>query len=459
MQTATTPVRRGSSSVEVGKRFLDYYRSRGYAVIPGSSLLDPSVPMSFVMSAGLVQVETSAELHGGRTQDRYALLQNCFRYFDLDSVGHSDAHLSFFQMPGAFTFGPMEKQESIGQIWGLLMGVYGFSPKSLWVTYFAGGEVGGHAFDPDVETRRAWLGAGVHPDRIVALGAEHNFWKQGASVVGEEHAPKCGPNTEVFFDLGVHLSCSTTCAPGCRCGRFVEFLNTLFITMHIDDESGVVRPLVDPFTETVVGAERVAMLLQGAASVFEIDGIQPLVECVRGYAREPIVQVSDRVRHERVLADHMRALLYLVADDAPPPGKGGRARLMRKLVRGMLTGQKLLGIADPVFVKSLAEVALQLYASQDPRLPKARETLLQYVAEESKRFEHTLKRGRRRLDRLLKQAGDGYISGKDMVELEKHYGVPEPLLEAILIQKKIQFSRQAYQAAHARWRRAVVGTN
>ena len=103
----------------------------------------------------------------------------------------------------------------------------------------------------DREVWGTWRSLGLPPERIVALGAEHNFWKQGASVVGEEHVPKCGPNTEVFFDQGAHLACGSTCRPGCNCGRFVEFLNMLFITWHIEDEAGIVRPLEEPFTETI----------------------------------------------------------------------------------------------------------------------------------------------------------------------------------------------------------------
>ncbi|HEY72314.1 MAG TPA: hypothetical protein G4N99_03500 [Thermoflexia bacterium] len=453
------PTRQALDSAKVGQRFLEYYQADGYEVIPGSSLLDPSVPMSFVMSAGLAQVETSAMLRGGRVGDRYALLQNCFRYFDLVNVGESDIHLSLFQMPGAFTFGPVSKRDTIARIWGLLTKAYGFHPDSLWVTYFAGDEVAGHTFGPDLETYQAWRRAGVPPDRIVGLGAEHNFWKQGASVVGAEHVPKCGPNTEVFFDRGAHLSCGATCCPGCGCGRFVEFLNTLFITLHIDDDTAIVKPLEEPFTETVVGTERVAMLLQGASSVFEIDSVQPLIEHVRDFTQAQALPVADRIRHERILVDHIRALLFLVADGAPPPGKGGRARLMRKLVREMLTSQKLLDIPDPAFIRSLVESTLDLYTDQHPRLSSAQNKLLEYVTDERGRFERTLQAGRRQLDRLLTRQGKRHISGEDMLDLEKRHGVPEPLLEVILTQRQVRFSQQAYRAAHARWRRAVVGAN
>jgi alanyl-tRNA synthetase len=433
-----------ASANKVGERFGEYYESLGYKVIPGSSLLDPSVPMTFVMSAGLVQVETSARLHGGRTESRYALIQNCFRYFDLANVGSSAAHLSLFQMPGAFTFGPLSKRDSIAQIWQLLTQVYGFPPKSLWATYFAGGQVARRWFEPDVESQRAWREVGPPDSRIVGLGGEHNFWKQGAGVVSAEQMLKCGPNTEVFFDRGLHLSCGPTCRPGCRCGRFVEFLNTLFITLHIDEHTNVVKPLEEPFTETVIGAERVAMLLQGVSSVYEIDSIRPLIERVRAYVWAHNLTTADQIRHECTLADHVRAILFLTADGAPPPGRGGRARLMRKLVREMLTSQMLLGIGDSGFISSLAQTAVSLYGEQQPQLFAAQARVSSYVATEQNRFERTLEDGRHHLNRILNRRGNREFGPQDALEMERRHGVPRPLLEAMLVQQKVDFSRLVY---------------
>ncbi len=135
------------NAASISRSFLNYFESHGYKTIPGSSLLDPSVPMSFVMSAGLVQVERSAARQGGRMHDRYVLLQNCFRYFDLDTIGDSAYHLTLFHMAGAFSFGDVNRINCISNIWDLLARVFGLSPESLWVTYFRGGEVGGHFFE------------------------------------------------------------------------------------------------------------------------------------------------------------------------------------------------------------------------------------------------------------------------------------------------------------------------
>ena len=444
-------------SVEIGQHFVQHYQANGFQVLPGSSLLDPSVPMTFVMSAGLAQVETSAMQQGGRTGDRYVLLQNCFRHFDLDAVGESDLHLSLFEMPGAFSFGTVRRTDVIQQIWRLLTERLGFEAANLWVTCFAGDEVAGHWFDRDEETYRAWRGVGLPPGRIVGLGAGDNFWKQGAAIVGQEHVHKCGPNTEVFFDRGPHYSCGPDCRPGCRCGRFVEFVNILFISLHIEDELDTIRLLDEPFTETVMGTERVAMLLQGKPSVFEIDSIRPLVEHVRRFYQRAQPQSPVRAaKSERVIADHIRALLFLVADGAPPPGRGGRSRLMRILIRQTVTHQKLLSIRDEAFIPSLVDAALELYGDQHPRLQNGRDRLLDYLSEEGQRFERTLHICQRQLDRLLKHNGGDFVSGEQALSLVKRHGFPLPLLEAALAQREVRFNKQAYWEAHARWRQAVV---
>lgn len=457
MNSQALPIGQAFSPGNISRSFLDYYAPAGYRAIPGSSLLDPSVPMSFVMSAGLVQVERSVGQRDSGKERCFTLLQNCFRYFDLSTVGKSDIHLSLFQMAGAFTFGPMSQRDSILQTWQLLTEVYGFPPEALWVTYFAEGIIAGYYFGPDTETYAAWQEVGLPPERIIGLGRKDNFWKQGASVVGEEHVAKCGPNTEVFFDRGADLQCSPTCKPGCQCGRFVELVNTLFITLHIDEQADVVKPLENPFTETVIGVERAAMVLQRKSSVFEIDPLSLLIDHIRKFVDEANLCLDDCLIYERVLADHVRALLFLVADGAPPPGKGGRARLMRKLTRNIFVSQKMLGIPNDTLIPSLVDITIKFHASQHPQLPAGRSKLLAYLNYEHQRFERTIKSGYRQLNYILNRRQNKAISGDDILTLEKEHGFPLPLLKSVLKQRQIRFSHQAYQMAHDRWRDMVVG--
>lgn len=438
-------------SFDIGQRFLRYYQDDGFKLLSGTSLLDPSVPMTFVMSAGLGQIEELAE-QGNQNGSRYVLLQKCFRHFDLDRIGQTNVHLSLFEMPGAFSFGQDDRKETLERIWLFLTEELGFDRRWLWATYFAGGEILGHQLDADNETYQAWQRIGLPSSRIVALGVDDNFWKQGTGISGGQVLRKCGPTTEVFFDRGLEWSCGPDCRPGCGCGRFIEFVNSLFIFSRVDEKTQSLVTLDEPFTETVIGNERAAMLLQEKSSVFEIESIAPLVELVQSFYERKFSDAVDGVRSERVIVDYIRALLFLTADGAPPPGKGGRYRIMRMLIRRVLTHQKVLEITDPSFVPSLIDATIELYQSDYPEVKEGHTCLLTYLATEGARFERTLSTAHRQLDRLIQREGNGSISGEQALKLVKNHGFRLPLLEFTLAQKGIQFSRQEYEQALARWR-------
>jgi alanyl-tRNA synthetase len=443
------------NSFEISDRFVRYYQNRGFELLPSASLLDPSIPMTFVMSAGLVQVEMSLDQLGHSDDgDFYVLRQNCFRHFDLDSVGKSNVHLSLFEMPGAFTFGLNDKAMAVQQVWDLVTKTLEIDPARLWVTYFGGGTKGGHQFPPDVETYQAWRQIGLPEERIVALGPNDNFWMQGGGIDGHEPSRKCGPNTEVFFDRGEDLRCSAECRPGCRCGRFVEFANSLFIFAEVDEETGALRPMDRPFDETVIGTERVAMISQGKASVFEIDCIRPLVDKVRFFCSgSDADDWTDRA--VQIISDYVRALLFLIADGAPPPGKGGRQRIVKLLIRGVVTQQRILGISSSSFLPELIDTIITTYGEQYPKLADGRQLLLDYFAGERMRFEKTLQKGYRRLDRLV-ETSKRAPSGEQMVDLVKKHGFPLPLIKAALHQRGFDFEDQAYHNALMKWRESHI---
>jgi alanyl-tRNA synthetase len=438
------------NSFEISEKFVRYYQNRGFELLPRASLLDPSIPMTFVMSAGLVQVEMSLDQLGHSNGDSYVLCQKCFRHFDLDNIGKSNVHLSLFEMPGAFTFGSNGKATTVQRMWDLVTKALEIDPARLWVTYFAGGTKGDHQFPPDVETYQAWRRIGLPEERIVALGPSDNFWMQGGGIDGHEPSPKCGPNTEVFFDRGEDLRCSPECWPGCRCGRFIEFANSLFIFAEVDEETGALRPMDRPFNETVIGTERVAMISQGKASVFGIDCIRPLVDKVRSFCNgSDADDWTDRAA--QIISDYVRALLFLVADGAPPPGKGGRQRIVKLLIRGVMTQQRILGISTSVFLPELIDTITTTYSERYPELADGRQLLLDYFAGERVRFEKTLQNGYRRLDRLV-QKSKRTPSGEQMVDLVKKHGFPLQLIRMALHQRGLDFEDRAYQNALMKWR-------
>lgn len=435
-------------TAEISDRFRQYYMEIGFTGLPRASMLHPSVPMAFVMSAGLPQIETS--LAGHRVGSSYVLVQTCFRHFDMAKIGQSCIHTSLFEMPGAFVFGRTSKQVVLERMWRLIVSVLGLPADRLWVTYFAGGEVCGIRLRQDEEAFRIWQEIGVPTDRLIGLGTDDNFWKQGGTLGGVR---KCGPNTEIFYDRG--QSCGANCRPGCSCGRFVEVSNSLFIQSALHSARKEIHPLQTPFTETVVGSERLSMVLQDKKSVFEIDSLWPIVHTIQQFEQAEGLPADEIWESEQVLADHTRALLFLVSDGAPPPGKGGRRRIMRQLVRRSLTHQSVLGIHDPSFLEELLSTVIALNPDW-PTLSSARYRLMSYFEEESGRFNQTMMRGKRQLEELLAYRGVSELSYEQILDIEKGMGYPSILAGLELRKRGIPFSRLDYRKALTLWNEQVI---
>ncbi len=434
-----------------GEAFLRYYQHAGYDALPRGSLLDPALPMTFVGSAGLSQIETAIEQGEDRAGERYVLRQTCFRHFDMEQVGASAAHLSLFDMAGAFAFGEIRREPALRHIWSYLTETIRLDPRPLWATYFHGGTIDGHLFEADSETRDIWERLGMSPAQLVGVGVEAGFWKQGGGLHGRDRFRKCGPTTEVFVDRGAASGCGEGCQPGCRCGRFVELANILFIHAQIDQETLALRPLVTPFAETVIGVERVAMVAQRLPSVFDLPPYADSIAIIRRAAPS----FSDSARFEmgaRIIADHLRALLFLVADGAPPPGKGGRARIMKVLIRGVLTHAKLIAIAPAALLPPLHDLLCAAHRRDFPAVERARSKVLAYIRQEELRFERTLSAGERYLDQFVGNQPEQRISGRQAVECVKRHGIPLPLLEAKIAQRQILFSPHDYQEAYRFWK-------
>ncbi len=392
--------------------------------------------MTFVMSAGLTQIEIAIEQGQGHAGERYALSQTCFRHFDQEKIGTSPVHLSLFRMCGAIHFGATSRKDTIKKIWGFLTDDLGLDKEQLRVTCFAGGESDGHKFEKDSEAIQTWQALGLSPAQIVNVGIDGGFWKQGGGISGRERFRKCGPSTELFFDRGPEWRCGGACQAGCQCGRYIEVANVLSIHSQIDLTTQSLAPLANPFDEAVIGVERLAMVLQAQSSVFGIECLAPLVKLAQAYQTSSLG--LEKVGSEWVIADHIRALLFLAADGAPPPGKGGRAGIIRKLIRAILTQQKRLGISQNDFIPSLIGATFDLYKNQHPNLKEGQERLLTFFATESDCFEQTLSRGYRKLDRLVQRSGNGSISEQQVIDLVKNSGVPLSLLEIELAQRSIK---------------------
>jgi len=408
----------------IQEQFIAFFARQNFQLLPTAPMLHPSIPMSFVMNAGLVQVETVLTQLNLKQGERFTLIQNCFRHFDLDTVGTTPTHLSLFEMAAAFSFGTSERQLALTNMWRFATEVLRIDKQRLWVSYFKGGELNGCVLNKDEQTYQAWQALGVSADRLVGLGIKDNFWMQSDSLKHPNSPPrKCGANTELFYDRGSQHSCGVSCTAGCRCGRFVEFANTLFISLQINSATEQIEDMATPFVETVVGIERLAMILQGVDSVFAIERYQALIIAMLPFVSSQLVNNLQQ-NHLHVMADHLRALCVLIRDGAPAAGQGGRKRLIRKLIRGVAARQFILGIETDDFLPTIIDVIGKVF-ELDLSL-SVRQRIQDYFQEESVRFFKTVQQGQQQLDLCL--TNKDALSKDDIIFLEKKLGFPAVLI-------------------------------
>lgn len=439
---------------DIRQRFVEYYNSLGFQLLPRAPMLHPSTPMSFVMSAGLVQVETALANTTERSHNKFVLVQDCFRHFDIETVGLDETHLSLFEMPGAFLFNQDGKETIIKWMWTLVTEVLKIDPQHLWVSYFGGGKLAHHEISADDETYKAWRNIGISQDRLIGLGIKDNYWVQGGGLYGDNtYQRKCGPNTELFYDLGIKNSCGTECKPGCRCGRFLEFANTLFISYTLDADTNQLLPLKDPFIETVIGTERVAMILQKKCSVFETKEYSDLINLIDQYITRKDLPFYLINESKKIIADHIKALWVLIADGAPTPGKNGRSRIIKILIRRLLTRIIVLGIAAEEFIPTILLSVEKFIANRDEKCSKGVfEKVYSYIHLESKRFQETIIRGEKEMNMLLEKSDNNKLDNSQVITLEKNFGFPFPLIAIKLYERGIDYDYIQYLEALAAWK-------
>jgi len=440
----------------IRQNFISYYQELEFHLLSSGSMLHPSIPMSFVMSAGLVQVETSLAKAENRSDNKFLLVQSCFRHFDLDRIGRDNTHLSLFEMPAVFEFGAEDPRKLLRRIWDFVTEILGIDAERIWVSYFAGDNVSGHNLGQDDQTYHTWKDIGIPEHRLVGLTAEHNYWLQGGGFDNEGSKwRKCGATTELFYDLGEDKSCGAECRPGCVCGRFVEFSNTLFVSHQLNSQTNELRRMDDPFTEAVIGTERIAMILQNAPSVFHIKENLPIIRAIQEHSAPGDLPEHLIIESERVIADYASALSALVAAGAPPPGKNGRERIIKLLIRGIITRKILLGI-DVKKISIIIECAVKKQGIITPGNLHKIET---YFMRESQCFQKTIQRGLKKLERLLVQNQGETLSGQQIVFLEKRCGLPYLLIAASLRKKSLQILDQEYKDVLREWKKSLLTTS
>jgi alanyl-tRNA synthetase len=396
------------TSAELRSLFLSFFEERGHKPVASSPLIPANDPTLLFTNAGMVQFKDVFLGREDRPYVRAASSQRCVRaggkHNDLENVGYTARHHTFFEMLGNFSFGDYFKREAIQFAWEFLTGVLRIPPTRLWVTIY----------DQDSEAEQIWLNEiGIDPDRFSRIGTKDNFWSMG------DTGP-CGPCTEIFYDHGESIPGGPPGSPDEEGDRYIEIWNLVFM-QYDRAPDGTLAPLPKPSVDTGMGLERIAAVVQGVHSNYETDLFQPLVKAASSLAG------LDSTDHSslRVLADHIRSCSFLIADGVLPSNEG-RGYVLRRIIRRAIRHGYKLGIRDVFFfrlVAPLCEVMGKAYSE----LAVARSTVEQVLRKEEERFAETLEQGMRILELQLKGVSGGTIPGETVFQLYDTYGFPVDL--------------------------------
>ena len=421
---------------EIRRKFLDFFIQKGHREVHSSSLVPANDPTLLFTNAGMNQFKDVFLGLEKRDYARAATSQKCVRaggkHNDLENVGFTNRHHTFFEMLGNFSFGDYFKKDAIAYAWELITTPewFGIEKEKLYVTIFKGE----NGVPRDAEAYDLWLGQGVPEDRIYEFGTKDNFWQMG------DTGP-CGPCSEIHYDMGVVASdqSHTDCAFGCDCGRYVELWNLVF--MQFDrDAGGKLNPLPKPSIDTGAGLERLAAVLQDVISNYETDLFTPLIKRaaeLTGSAVAPAGtggSAKGRARSAaslRVVADHARATAFLVADGVVPSNEG-RGYVLRKIMRRLMRHAWMLGQKRPVVLTEMVIEVQRLMSDAYPELTSSGD-VIRVVHEEERRFHHTMEVGLQKLEEELNRIATGGLAAtrgrtakEEHSRFQKAFAAPEP---------------------------------
>ena len=415
---------------EIRNRFLDFFAAKNHKILPSASLIPAGDPSLLWTAAGMVPFKpyfTGAAVPPAR---RIATCQKCLRTPDIEMVGRTARHHTFFEMLGNFSFGDYFKERAIPWAWEFVTQVLRLPPERLHVSIYQDDD---EAFDH-------WRALGLPAERIVRLGKRTNFWEIGVGP--------CGPCSEIYYDLGAEKGCNLpTCGPGCDCDRYVEIWNLVFIQYFCTAE-GKYEPLKEKGIDTGMGLERVAAVIQGVPTNFDTD----LFHNIIGTAEELLgIKLGEAPQGDialKVIADHARACTFAVADGALPSNEG-RGYVIRRLLRRAVRYGVLMGKQQP-FLDEVAAAVIREMKDVYPELAAREKDVLRVIRLEENRFRETLSQGTEILERLIAQAkarGLRFLSGEDAFRLYDTYGFPLELTKEIVAEHGLEVDEEGFSAA------------
>ncbi|HLE00708.1 MAG TPA: alanine--tRNA ligase [Bdellovibrionota bacterium] len=426
-------------AAEIRSRFLKYFEKNGHKVLESSSLVPQNDPTLLFTNAGMVQFKDVFLGKDPRPYTRATTSQKCVRaggkHNDLENVGFTARHHTFFEMLGNFSFGDYFKKDAIRFAWEFVTKELGLTKDRLYVS----------VFEKDDEAAEIWQKQeGVAEDRIYRFGEKDNFWAMG------ETGP-CGPCSEIFIDRGEKYSCGKpTCAMGCDCDRYMEFWNLVFMQYNRDAQ-GVLTPLPRPSVDTGAGLERIAAILQDVESNYESDMFQHIISKTAELAGKPYDRKDATATSFKVVADHSRATAFLIGDGVLPSNEG-RGYVLRRIMRRAIRHGKKLGFSGP-FLHKTAGFVIEQMQNAYPDLIEKRAFIEKAVLAEEEQFFRTLERGLSLLDEeTSKLAGSKVLPGEIAFRLYDTYGFPLDLTRVICAETGISIDDAGFERAMDRQR-------
>jgi alanyl-tRNA synthetase len=411
---------------QIRDTYLAFFAERGHKIVPSASLV-PSVldPTVLLTTAGMQPFKPYFLGRETPPAPRLADVQKCFRTTDIEEVGNTARHMTFFEMLGNWSFGDYFKAESIPWGWQLATEGFVMDPEKIWVTVFAGDDELGLGLD--TEAIEIWEATGVPAERIVPLGRGDNFWQGGPTG-------PCGPCSELYIDRGLDFGTADE-RPGDEGERFLEFWNHVFISFDLQ-EDGTLAELPMRSIDTGMGLDRMAAILQDVPSVYDVDHVRPLIALAEELSGHAYDESPEVTRAMRIVADHSRGAAFLIADGVVPSNED-RGYILRRIMRRAIQQGNTLGLEAP-WLGRFAERVIELMGEVYPELVAERENIARWVGDEEESFGRTLVRGEQMLERLIAEAKESetsWIDAEDAFKLHDTYGFPYDLTKELLAEQ------------------------
>jgi alanyl-tRNA synthetase len=420
---------------QIRDTYLSFFAERGHKVVPSASLV-PSVldPTVLLTTAGMQPFKPYFLGQETPPASRLTDVQKCFRTTDIEEVGNTARHMTFFEMLGNWSFGDYFKAESIPWGWQLATEGFGMDPEKIWVTVFGGDEELG--LGPDTEAIEIWEATGVPRERIVELGREDNFWQGGPTG-------PCGPCSELYLDRGLEFGTAEE-RPGDEGERFLEFWNHVFMSYDLHDD-GSLTELPTKNIDTGMGLDRMAAILQDVPSVFDVDHVRPLIDLAEELSGHAYEESEAVTRAMRIVADHSRGAAFLIADGVVPSNED-RGYILRRIMRRAIQQGNALGLEAP-WLGRFSEKVIELMGDVYPELVAERDNIARWVNDEEESFGRTLVRGEQMLARLIAEAKESQTSWIDAAaafKLHDTYGFPFDLTKELLAEQGLAVDDQGF---------------